>query len=193
VLHVKARTLIHTDRISPPGPTRGVDLWWSGKHHHHAGNIQVVSAPDGWPLWTSDVRPGREHDINAARADPDLPARIADWISDGAPALADLGYEGQPETFTIPFKKPKYGQLSIDQQAYNAIHGALRCLGARANSLLKTTTRPCAATAAVPGASATSRPPPWFCSITNTAGPHDQTEDDHTRLHEVTRKAALRS
>ncbi|WIX91417.1 transposase family protein [Amycolatopsis sp. DG1A-15b] len=38
-----------------------------------------------------------------------------------------------------PFKKPKDGQLTVDQQAYNAIHGALRCLGERANSLLKTT------------------------------------------------------
>ncbi len=43
-------TLIRTDRIATPGPTRGVDLWWSGKHRHHGGNIQVVSAPDGWPL-----------------------------------------------------------------------------------------------------------------------------------------------
>jgi len=50
-------SLIYTDRNSTPGPTRGVDLWWSGKHHHHGGNIQVVSAPDGWPLWTSPVRP----------------------------------------------------------------------------------------------------------------------------------------
>ena len=85
------------------------------------------------------MRPGREHDINAARADPDLLARITDWTSDGGPALADLGYEGEPETFTIPFKRPKDGQLTIDQQSYNAIHGALRCLGERANSLLKTT------------------------------------------------------
>jgi hypothetical protein len=111
----------------------------TGKHHHHGGNIQVVSAPEGWPLWTSDVRPGREHDTSAARADPDLLARITDWISDGAHAPADLGYEGKPATFTIPFKKPKDGQLTIDQQAYNAIHGALRCLGERANSLLKAT------------------------------------------------------
>jgi hypothetical protein len=132
-------TLIYTDRVSTPGPTSGVDLWWSGKHRHHGGNIQVVSAPDGWPLWTSGVRPGREHDTSAARADPDLLARIADWVSGGAHALADLGYEGEPETFTIPFKKPKDGPLSVDQQAYNAIHGALRCLGERANSLLKTT------------------------------------------------------
>ncbi|MFC0105690.1 HARBI1 family protein [Kibdelosporangium aridum] len=132
-------TLIYTDRISTPGPTRGVDLWWSGKHHHHGGNIQVVSAPDGWPLWTSGVRPGREHDTSAARADPDLLTRITDWISDGALALADLGYEGAPDTFTIPFKKPKDEQLTVDEQAYNALHSALRCLGERANSLLKTT------------------------------------------------------
>jgi hypothetical protein len=28
--------------------------------------------------------------------------------------------------------------LTADQQAYNAVHGALRCLRERANSLLKT-------------------------------------------------------
>ncbi len=132
-------TLIHTDRIPTPGPTPGVDLWWSGKHRRHGGNIQVVSAPDGWPLWTSDVRPGREHDASAARAVPDLLAPMTDWVSDDAPALADLGYEGEPETFTLPCKKPKDGQLTIDEQAYNALHSALRCLGERANSLFKTT------------------------------------------------------
>ena len=35
-------SLIYTDRNSTPGPTPGVDLWWSGKHRHHGGNIQVV-------------------------------------------------------------------------------------------------------------------------------------------------------
>jgi hypothetical protein len=46
-----------------------VDLWWSGKHHHHhGGNIQVISSPDGWPLWTSPVRPGREHDLTGLKA-----------------------------------------------------------------------------------------------------------------------------
>jgi DDE superfamily endonuclease len=120
-------TLIYTDRISIPGPTSGVDLWWSGKHHHHGGNIQVVSAPDGWPLWTSDVRPGREHDTSAARADPDLLARITDWISDGAHALADLGYEGEPETFTIPFKKPKEAPLMFPWVGCARRWGARRC------------------------------------------------------------------
>ena len=132
-------TLIHTDRIATPGPTAGVDLWWSGKHKHHGGNIQVVSAPDGWPLWTSQVRPGREHDMTAARTDPDLVAMITTWVADGRPGLADLGYEGEPTVFTIPVKKPRDTGLTVDQQSFNAVHGALRCLGERANSLLKTT------------------------------------------------------
>jgi hypothetical protein len=132
-------TLIATDRIAVPGPTPGVDLWWSGKHKHHSGNAQVVPAPDGWPLWTSEVRPGREHDLTAAKADPHLLALVALWVSDGQMSLADLAYEGEPETFKVPFKKPKGGTLTEDQQAFNAVHGALRCLGERANSLLKTT------------------------------------------------------
>jgi DDE superfamily endonuclease len=135
-------TLIPTDRISTPGPTHGVDLWWSGKHRHHGGNIQEVAAPDGWPLWTSDVRPGREHDTTAARAHPDLLTDLATWVDDGQLGLADLGYEGEASSLRIPIKKPADGELTVDQQAYNAVHGALRCLGERANSLLKTTSAP---------------------------------------------------
>ena len=99
-------SLIYTDRNSTPGPTRGVDLWWSGKHHHHRGHIQVVSAPDGWPLWTSQVRPRREHDTTAARADSDLLDDIAAWVDDGHLGLADLGYEGEADLLRIPIKKP---------------------------------------------------------------------------------------
>jgi hypothetical protein len=28
-----------------------------GKAHCHGGNIQAVTAPDGFPLWVSDVEP----------------------------------------------------------------------------------------------------------------------------------------
>ncbi len=75
-------TLIETDRCSTPGPTEGVDLWWSGKHHTHGGNIQVIGVPDGWPIWTSDVRPGREHDTTAARTDPELLPALTDAADD---------------------------------------------------------------------------------------------------------------
>ena len=100
-------TLIQTDRIDTPGPTAGVDLWWSGKHKHHGGNIQVVSAPDGWPLWTSDVRPGREHDLTAAEADSQLLELIALCVSDRQMSLADLAYEGEPETFKVHSRNPR--------------------------------------------------------------------------------------
>jgi DDE superfamily endonuclease len=61
-------TLIETERCRTPGPTPGVDLWWSGKHDNHSGNVQVITVPHGWPLWTSPVRLGREHDTTALRA-----------------------------------------------------------------------------------------------------------------------------
>jgi hypothetical protein len=63
-------TLIETDRVGTPGPTDGVDLWWSGKHHRHGGNVQVITAADGWPIWASEVRPGREHDTTAYAPTP---------------------------------------------------------------------------------------------------------------------------
>jgi hypothetical protein len=167
-------TLIHTDRVRAPGPTAGVDMWWSGKHKAHGGNIQVVSAPDGWPLWTSDVRPGREHHTTAVRADPVLLQQITDWIDDGGLALADLGYEGEASLFRIPVKKSTGKELSIDQQSYNAVHGALRCLSERANSLLKTTYKVLRRyRAAAPGAWAPSSQQPWSYSTTNTIAPHD--------------------
>ncbi|MDQ0365193.1 hypothetical protein J2S42_001862 [Catenuloplanes indicus] len=65
----------HPDRHRPlqhPRTTEGVDLWWSGKHHTRGGNIQVIGVPDGWPIWTSDVRPGREHDTTAARTETEI-------------------------------------------------------------------------------------------------------------------------
>jgi hypothetical protein len=46
-----------------------VDLWWPGWHHHHGGNVQFITAPDGRPLWLSPVRPGREHETTALRRD----------------------------------------------------------------------------------------------------------------------------
>src|SRR5919199_1562880 len=109
-------TLIRTDRCQVPGPTartdrsgRRVDLWWSGKHTAHGGNVQVIAAPDGWPLWTSPVRPGREHDTTALRAHPEALPLLAEQTNHTHAALAYL------------------------------LHAAIRAPAARGNSLLKTT------------------------------------------------------
>jgi hypothetical protein len=133
-------TLIETDRLSTPGPTEGVDLWWSGKHGNHGGNIQVITAPDGWPLWSSQVRPGREHDTTAVRVHTEILPGLAEAGSD-LRTLGDLGYEGESDTITVAFKRPKGGELSAVQQQFNKAHNGLRAIGERGNSLLKMTFR----------------------------------------------------
>jgi hypothetical protein len=132
-------TLIETDRCRTPGPTPGVDLWWSGKHNNHGGNVQVITAPDGWPLWTSPVRPGREHDTTALREHGEILPLLTAWTDDDLRVLGDLGYEGEQATITVAFKKPKNAACTDVQQQFNRAHNALRAIGERGNSLLKTT------------------------------------------------------
>ncbi len=106
----------------------GYDLWWSAKIHNHGGNVQLVSAPDdGFPLWTSDVRPGREHDITALRASGALPV-LAEWTAD---VLTDLGYEGLRDQVAVPYKKAKGKTLPDGHKQHNRIHNALRAVGER--------------------------------------------------------------
>ncbi len=133
-------TPIETDRCRTPGPTEGVDLWWSGKHDQHGGNIQIVTAPDGWPIWTSDVRPGREHDTTATRAHTEILPTLTDAGAD-LRTLGDLGYEGVADTVTVAFEKPKNGGLLLVQQQFDKAHNSLRAIGERGNSLLKMTFR----------------------------------------------------
>jgi hypothetical protein len=139
-------TLIRTDRCHAPGPTaradrpdRRVDLWWSGKHAAHGGNIQVIAAPDGWPLWTSEVRPGREHDTTALRTHAEVLPLLGEWTDQSHAVLADLGYEGERAALTTPVKTTAGRRLSTDQRTVNLLHAAVRGPAERGNSLLKTT------------------------------------------------------
>ncbi|MFD4977458.1 transposase family protein [Streptomyces sp. NPDC058424] len=50
-------TLIACDRLAGVREN-GNDLWFSRKHKSFGGNIQILAAPDGTPLWVSDVEPG---------------------------------------------------------------------------------------------------------------------------------------
>jgi len=45
--------------------------------------VQVVTVPDGWPIWTSPVRPGREHDTTCLCADPEALPLLAEWTDEG--------------------------------------------------------------------------------------------------------------
>jgi hypothetical protein len=139
-------TLIRTDRCHVPGPTartdrsgRQVDLWWSGKHGCHGGNVQVIAAPDGWPMWTSPVRPGREHDTTALRTHPETLPVLAEWSDEEHAALGDLAYEGERAALTTPIKRSPERRLTADERCVNLLHAAVRAPAERGNSLLKTT------------------------------------------------------
>lgn len=72
-----------------PRTAPGVDLWWSGEHDNHGGNVQVVTVPDGWGDLDLQVRPGREHDTTAVRAHTEVLPALAD-ADDDLRTLGDL-------------------------------------------------------------------------------------------------------
>jgi hypothetical protein len=88
-------TLVPTDRVGARTP-RGNDLFYSGRHRFHGGNIQVIADPGGFPLWVSDARPGSFHDLACARelVLPALYSYAATSRPDRLPVLADKGYTG---------------------------------------------------------------------------------------------------
>lgn len=131
-------TVIRTDRVAAPGPNKA-DLWWSGKHKHHGGNVQVISTPDGWPIWVSPVRPGREHDTTCARTHGLIAAlnRLAAVLE--IPTLTDLGYENAGPGFRHPVKKPQGRELTIRQKTFNKVIRGVHGVAERANALLKVT------------------------------------------------------
>lgn len=132
-------TLIHTDRVAARGPN-GADLWWSGKHKHHGGNIQVLSGPDGFPAWVSDVRPGRGHDTTCAKNATDLLDTLALYESEyGIVTLTDLGYQNLSSAIRHPIKKPKGRELTEAQSTYNKVIRGVHGVAERANALLKET------------------------------------------------------
>ncbi len=67
-----------------------------------------------------------------------LPA-LREWTGDDLPTLADLDYEGEPDVFVLPIKKPDGGKLTDAQRQHNWLHAYARARAEQANSLLKTT------------------------------------------------------
>jgi len=128
-------TLVRTDRCRTKNPDTGHDLWFSGKHKAHGGNVQIVSDPDGHPVAVSKVEPGSTHDLAAARATGFLGALYAAAALLGLPALADKGYDGAGAGIQTPTKGRG---LHPDNAARNQLLGCLRAQGERGIALLKT-------------------------------------------------------
>lgn len=129
-------TLIPIDNCTTINPKSGHDLWFSGKHKRHGGNVQVLCDPSGYPVWVGPVEPGSTHDITAARrhALPLLyPAARA-----GLPTLTDKGYDGAGTGIIVPLRGR---HLHPDHQARNLLINSLRAPSERGNALLKQTWR----------------------------------------------------
>ena len=78
-------TLIPVDRVAADRP------FYSGKHHRHGMNLQVIASPDGDIVWVSGPLPGAVHDLTAAR----IRGIIAELAACGLVVLGDKGYLGQ--------------------------------------------------------------------------------------------------
>ena len=118
-------TLIPIDRLAADRP------FYSGKHHRHGMNLQVIASPGGDILWVSGPLPGAVHDLTAAR----IWGILRELAAAGLVVLADKGYTGAGGHIRTPYKgksKP------ASQKAANRAHATLRGPGERANAQLKT-------------------------------------------------------
>ncbi len=94
--------------------------------------------PDGLPIWTSAVAPGRTHD-NPMAADLGIHAALY-WAAGhlSLPTLADAGYHGTGAGIYTPIKLANTGggRLTVKQQVHNHIQRSLRAPGERGFALL---------------------------------------------------------
>jgi DDE superfamily endonuclease len=118
-------TLIPVDRLAADRP------FYSGKHHRHGMNLQVIASPEGEILWVSGALPGAVHDLTAAR----IWGIVRELATAGLIVLADKGYIGAGEHVLTPYR----GRNKPDsQKAANSAHAQLRAPAERANAQLKT-------------------------------------------------------
>ncbi|GAA4888077.1 transposase family protein [Streptomyces coeruleoprunus] len=100
---------------------------YSGKHHHHGLHVIALTDERGRIAWISAARPGRTHDITAARRD----RIVAHLRAAGLGALADLGFLGldddpQDPVVVTGFKATRARKLTPAQKQANRILAAGR-------------------------------------------------------------------
>jgi len=114
-----------------------IDLWYSGKAHEHGGNVQALSAPNGTPLWVSDVMPGSVHDLTAARAQVLGALYWAASLTSTYPAWPTTATTAPGSVCTPRSNQPTGNRvLDVDTRTRNALLGGLRCLGERGYAVL---------------------------------------------------------
>ncbi len=130
-------TLVPIAQLHGPRNPTGADSWYSGKHHRHGGNVQVVCDPTGYPVWVSPVCPGSTHDITAARTHV-LPA-LYPAAAAGIVTLTDKGYQGAGIGIWHPHRLR--ADAHVDDVTRNKLLTSLRAVAERGNALIKNTWR----------------------------------------------------
>jgi hypothetical protein len=102
---------------------------YSGKHHRHGLHFLALTDERGRLIWISAARPGRTHDITAARHNQ----VVAHLRAAGLGALADLGFVGlddDPENPVVitGYKATKKRKLTRGQKNANTALSAARAL-----------------------------------------------------------------
>ncbi|MGW1399859.1 transposase family protein [Streptomyces sp. NPDC002405] len=100
---------------------------YSGKHHRHGLHVLALTDDKGRLIWISAARPGRTHDITAARRDHIL----AHLRTVGLGALADLGFLGLDDEPDDPvvvtgFKATRARKLTPAEKEANRVLAAGR-------------------------------------------------------------------
>ncbi|MEV5010913.1 MULTISPECIES: transposase family protein [unclassified Streptomyces] len=100
---------------------------YSGKHHRHGLHVLALTDERGRLIWISAARPGRTHDITAARRDHIL----AHLRAAGLGALADLGFLGLDDDPDDPvvvtgFKATRARKLTPAEKEANRVLAAGR-------------------------------------------------------------------
>jgi transposase len=103
---------------------------WTRKHGTTGHNFQVITDLDGNIFYISDPVPGSVHDSVAITLTP-----VAEILTHSGGVIADKGYQGCG--YVTPRKKPRGGELSINDKKENANVSRLRAPVERAMAHIK--------------------------------------------------------
>jgi len=148
----KARLLIDAteQRVSRPSDNETRKVYYSGKKKQFTLKTQLVASEEHWIEAISEAVPGAQHDKTLSDA-----LHTIERLPNGCEADADKGYQGLDKqvdmvkifnqesgesqeiarlTVHTPYKKPKGGELSEEQKAFNSLINTVRvrvehCIG----------------------------------------------------------------
>ena len=106
-------------RVNKPRGEQAQRPYYSGKKKAHTVKTQVVVNPRGQVEAVSGSVPGSTHDLTLL-----VQSGVLEGLGEGASAMMDKGYCGvgkhHPSVpVVLPYKKPRKGELSGEQRAFN--------------------------------------------------------------------------